>query len=141
MRNVLFEGDAFVTIALAYPRMPRAMRDMTIDMIKEEYPETNKYGRSGIKPATTKEANMMAAPAAGAMEGLPAPALFPFSSYSSTDSSDRKLPTAMENASTAMKTMPVKSMVEFGTWPMSMPDKRPTVETRLSSTPKIILRR
>src|SRR3989344_3129963 len=52
----------------------------------------------------------------------------------------RKLPTAMENASTKIKTIPGSKISTLATPPMATPESRPTVETRLSSAPKIKLR-
>ena len=60
--------------------------------------------------------------------------------YSSADVSERKLPAAMENASTKMRIMPVRRMVLRDTPAAAIPERSPTVETKLSSTPKIKLR-
>ena len=57
--------------------------------------------------------------------------------YSSTECSDRKLPAVIEMASTKISTTPVSKMVDFGTSATAIPDNSPTVETKLSSTPKI----
>ena len=57
--------------------------------------------------------------------------------YSSADNSDRKLPAAIENASTKISTTPVKKIVSLGTPAIAIPESNPTVETKLSSTPKI----
>ena len=57
--------------------------------------------------------------------------------YSWTEYSETKLPAAIENASTNIKTMPVKNIVSRDISAMAIPDKSPTVETKLSSTPKI----
>src|SRR5512145_1004423 len=61
--------------------------------------------------------------------------------YSSADSSERKSPMAMENASTSAYTTPVSTMVSVGTPATLMPARKPTVETRLSFMPKIMERR
>ena len=47
----------------------------------------------------------------------------------------------MENASTKIKITPVKSIVSLEIDAAATPDKSPTVETRLSSTPKIKFRK
>lgn len=57
--------------------------------------------------------------------------------YSSTEDSVRKLPTAIDNPSTNNKIIPVSNIVDLGTSATATPDKSPTVETKLSSTPKI----
>jgi len=43
----------------------------------------------------------------------------------------------MEKASTKMRTTPVKNISGFGRPPEATPESKPTVETRLSSTPKM----
>jgi len=43
----------------------------------------------------------------------------------------------MEKASTKIKTTPVKKISDFGRPPEATPESKPTVETRLSSTPKM----
>ena len=55
----------------------------------------------------------------------------------SLESSDKKLPTPIEKPSTKIKTIPVRKMVPRGIPAIAIPDNNPTVETRLSSTPKI----
>jgi len=50
---------------------------------------------------------------------------------------ERKLPTAIDNPSTNNNMAPVSRMVDLGTSATATPDKSPTVETKLSSTPKI----
>src|SRR3989344_1126011 len=57
--------------------------------------------------------------------------------YPSAEDSDKKLPADMENASTNTSTTPVRKIVFPGTVARAMPESSPTVETRLSSTPKI----
>jgi len=56
--------------------------------------------------------------------------------YSSADDSDKKLPAAMETASTRMSTVPVSKINGRGMSEIAIPESRPTVETKLSSTPK-----
>ena len=69
-----------------------------------------------------------------------APTLFfvglstPFA-YPSAEDSDKKLPADIEKASTNISTTPVTKMVSLGTVASAMPDNKPTVETKLSSTP------
>ena len=57
--------------------------------------------------------------------------------YSSADCSDKKLPTPMEKASTKIKTIPVNKICFCAMPPTATPESNPTVETKLSSTPKI----
>src|SRR3989344_3969584 len=58
-------------------------------------------------------------------------------SYSSAECSDKTLPTAIENASTNIKMAPV-NITYFREIPViAIPDNNPTVETKLSSTPKM----
>ena len=57
--------------------------------------------------------------------------------YPSAEYSDKKLPAAIENASTKISTAPVKKIVSLATPAIATPDNKPTVETKLSSTPKI----
>src|SRR3989338_2854588 len=59
-----------------------------------------------------------------------------FTRYSSEENSDRKLPTAIENASIAIKIMPVVRIIRVFIPAIAMPESRPTVETKPSSTPK-----
>src|SRR3989344_6903176 len=62
-------------------------------------------------------------------------------SYSSADWSDRNVPTPMDMASVNTRTKPVRTTVEAATWAEATPDNRPTVEAKLSSTPKVKLRK
>src|SRR3989344_3458747 len=64
-----------------------------------------------------------------------------FSRNSSADCSERKLPTAMENASTDTSTTPLTRIAFCGTPAIAMPERSPTVETKLSSTPNTKVRR
>lgn len=56
---------------------------------------------------------------------------------SDTDCSVRKLPTPMDIASVKIKIRPVIMIVELGTEAEATPASRPTVEDKLSSTPKV----
>src|SRR3989344_6973958 len=56
--------------------------------------------------------------------------------YTSAEDSDKYVPAAIEKASTNISTTPVKKIVFAGTVANAMPDSNPTVDTRLSSTPK-----
>src|SRR3989344_8893841 len=60
---------------------------------------------------------------------------------SSAEVSERKLPAAIENASTKMRMRPVRRIISRATPAIATPESNPTVETRLSSTPKMKLRK
>src|SRR3989338_5293298 len=94
-----------------------------------------RYGNSGMNPATKYAANMITAASTEPRVSSTPP------SISSTEASERKLPAAMENASTKMSTTPVKNIVSRGTPAIAMPERSPTVETSPSSTPNTKLRK
>ena len=62
-------------------------------------------------------------------------------SYISTSDSERKLPAAMEIASTKISMTPVVRTVSLVAPAVVIPERSPTVETKLSSTPKIKFRK
>src|SRR3989344_145846 len=62
------------------------------------------------------------------------------SSYSFAACPERISPTPIENASTKIRTTPVRRIDERDIPAAATPERSPTVDTKLSSTPKIKLR-
>lgn len=91
-----------------------------------------RYDERGINPEIKYEQNITAPEIKLVLFDLSSPL-----AYSSAEDSDRKLPAAIEKASTKISTTPVKKIVSLGTPAIAIPESRPTVETKLSSTPKI----
>src|SRR3989338_5433159 len=88
------------------------------------------YGKRGMKPDMKYEINMVIPPT---KEGRgETTSCF---SYSRVDDSERKLPTPIENASTHIRTVPLKRISERPTPAAATPERSPTVDTKLSSTP------
>src|SRR3989338_7066372 len=93
------------------------------------------YGASGMNPDRKYEMNMMLASKKDSVVILPP------SAFSSAEDSERYPPADIENASTRMRTTPVSKIVSLPTPADATPARSPTVETRLSSTPKTKLRK
>ena len=89
-----------------------------------------------MNPEAKYETNIIRAPVIDFVEGT----LLRLLIYSSADCSDKKLPTPIEKASTKINMIPVNKIVDLGTLAAAIPDKSPTVETKLSSTPNMKLR-
>src|SRR3989344_2500223 len=94
------------------------------------------YGNRGINPETKYETNITTE----AISGFRTEACARLA-YSSAEDSDRKLPAAIENASTKISTTPVRKTVPRGTPAIATPESKQTVETRLSSTPNTKFRK
>ena len=90
----------------------------------------------GMREASTQEMNMRSAEITDGRS-----LTLEWLVYSSADSSERKSPIAIENASTREYMMPVSTMVGLGTPATLIPARKPTVETRLSLIPKMMVRR
>src|SRR3989344_255856 len=134
MRTALRHAT-FVFRPLQYPSPSSATTEHTIES-GNAWPTSNfRYGNSGMNPATKYATNMMAPAVIEPRISSTPP------SISSTDASERKLPAAIENASTNIKTTPVKNIVPRGTPAMAMPERSPTVETSPSSTPNTKFRK
>ena len=84
-----------------------------------------------MKPETKYEKNITSPSSKGTLVET-----LDFSRYSSVEYSERKLPTAIEKASMAIKIIPVTRMTLASIPAMAIPESRPTVETKPSSTPK-----
>src|SRR3989338_594266 len=123
-------------LARTTPRTKSAARENTIETQNADPSGSKAYGKSGIIPEQKYETNIRR-PFAIEFDGDTS---F-FSKNSSADCSERKLPTAMENASTDTSTIPLIRMVFCGTPAIAMPERSPTVETKLSSTPNTKVRR
>lgn len=88
-----------------------------------------------MRPVIKYEKNMMTAPGMDLERGRSRRVL-----NSDTDCSVRKLPTPMDMASVKIKIRPVIIIVVWGTEAEAMPAKRPTVEDKPSSAPKVKFR-
>lgn len=123
-------------LALIAPKTPRKKSEKKIDVLKAEELPKNMYGDSGINPAKKYEINIIKLDLTSDRweAGVCSLSL-------NTECSDRKLPTPIENASTKINTTPVNTMVDDGVSAMAIPESKPTVETKESSTPKTKLRK
>lgn len=93
------------------------------------------YGTITIKPERKYEKNITTDPEKDRLR-----ATFDLCSNSLAELSESNEPTLMENASTKMRMIPVRSIVARGEPTAAIPDTNPTVETKLSSTPKVKFR-
>lgn len=105
---------------------------MAIDHQKACLVSMSMYGERGMRPQIMYEASMMRD---ATRDLLPFALLFEVDSAVSL--SERKLPTDIENASTQIKMMPEITISFLSTPAEAIPAKSPTVETKLSSEPKI----
>src|SRR3989344_5675414 len=132
MRKAFFTTLVLEIWPLIAPRTRSATTEKSMESVKAAFTGQNTYGERGMNPETKYEQNITAPEMRLLLFGLLVPL-----AYSSADDSDKKLPAAIENASTKMSTAPVRKMVSRGTSAIAMPERRPTVETKLSSTPKM----
>src|SRR5688572_27962356 len=121
--------------ALITPRKKRSTREILTETMVA-WSGHSAYGANTMIPARRYETNMTPDPASE-----DAADTNPLCRHSRTDSSERKLPTAMENASTTISTPPANRMVGRSTWAEATPDTNPTVDTKESSTPKMKFRK
>src|SRR3989344_1760580 len=135
MRNPLLTPLVPKIFALTAPRTNNNTSPRKTETGKAVETGSSRYGNSGTNPEIKYERNMITPPTTKYFIGSPA-----LETYSSAERSERKLPAAIENASTKIKTIPARNMVPTETPAVAMPARSPVVETRLSSTPKIKLR-
>src|SRR3989344_5960440 len=126
---IMFVPDILAPII---PKMKSAAIDRITEILMAAPAGQRIYGKSGTNPEMKYEKNITNPEMKLLLEGVSAPILSPSAEYS-----ERKLPAAIENASTNIKISPVKNMVPLGTLAIATPERSPTVETRLSSTPNI----
>lgn len=127
--------EVFERFPFIIPRPKSATNEMIIELENAIFVEKNKYGEITTKPAMRYEANIMNADARDTSKETDA-----FCSNSFAELSDNNEPTHIENASTKMRIMPVNMIVDRGVPAAAIPEMRPMVETRLSSTPNVKLR-
>src|SRR3989344_3372520 len=118
------------------PRANNAMNVRPIEIPNAETVSQITYGNRGMNPETKYEKNITTE----AMSGFRIEARA-WLAYSSAEYSERKLPAAIENASTKISTIPVRKIVPRGTPAIATPESRPTEETKLSSTPNTKFRK
>ena len=119
------------SIALITPRRKSALKESATETGRAALDSMIKYGKSVTRPVRKYEVNIMMLSAA---DGRIETSLRV--KYSCADCSESKLPTAIEKASTKRRIMPVRTICDRSTPPTAMPERSPTVDTRLSSTPK-----
>ncbi|MDP2741273.1 MAG: hypothetical protein Q8O66_01115 [bacterium] len=118
-------------LPIVAPSRNKAQSESVMEIHKAE--DTGKiiYGKSGTKPEMKYDKNIIAPSSAFCAEEVLA-----LVAYSSAEFSERKAPTAIENASTNIRTAPVRKIMRGEVFATAMPESSPTVETKLSSTPK-----
>jgi hypothetical protein len=131
IRRLLLMNPTLETLALIRPKISRAIKENIIEIGSATLVCQKMYGERGMNPEMKYEKNII----------IPETILRRLVWSSplrrlSAEVSDKKLPAAIENASANIKTTPVRNIVSLGTSATAIPDKRPTVETKLSSTPK-----
>jgi hypothetical protein len=122
----------FRIFALVNPNTKRNAILIAIDHQKACLVSISMYGERGMRPQIIYETSMMRE----AMRDL-LPFAFVLEVDSAVSLSDRKLPTDIENASTQIKMMPEITISFLSTPADAIPAKSPTVDTKLSSEPKI----
>ena len=114
-----------------YPKIKREIILATMDHQKACCVSITKYGKRGISPEILYDTNIIA-------EAIIEVLFFPtILEDSSVAVSDKKLPTDIEKASTQINTIPEISISLRATPAEAIPANNPTVETKLSSEPKM----
>lgn len=122
----------FRIFALVKPNTKRNAMLIAIDHQKAWLVSISMYGERGMRPQIIYETSMMSE---AIRELLSFIARFELDSAVSL--SERKLPTDIENASTQIKMMPEITISFLSTPADAIPAKSPTVDTKLSSEPKM----
>ena len=127
--KAIFKPD-LVFLAGKYPSTNSAISDAITDTYLAVFTSNNKYGVKGTNPNKKYEENIISPSAKG--ENLT------FESTSCVELSDKKDPAPIDSASTDTAIIPVIKICALENWPVeAIPNKRPKVETRLSSAPNI----